>query len=71
MIFSVVGLFFLAGELRFTDLNLVIAIGALVVQLILMGTILTSRKVDRALLDRLDEVEKKLDMYKKVKEDNK
>ena len=71
MIFSVVGLFILAGELRLTDLNLVIAIGALVVQLILMGTILTSRKVDRALLDRLDEVEKKLDMYKKVKEDNK
>jgi hypothetical protein len=34
-----------------------------------MGTILTSRKVDRAILDRLDEVEKKLDMYKKVKED--
>jgi hypothetical protein len=71
MIFSVVGLFILAGELRLTDLNLVIAIGALVVQLILMGAILTSRKVDRALLDRLDEVEKKLDMYKKVKEDNK
>ena len=71
MIISVVGLFILAGELRLTDLNLVIAIGALVVQLILMGTILTSRKVDRALLDRLDEVEKKLDMYKKVKEDNK
>jgi hypothetical protein len=71
MIFSVVGLFILAGELRLTDLNLVIAIGALVVQLILMGTILTSRKTDRALLDRLDEVEKKLDMYKKVKEENK
>ena len=71
MIFSVVGLFILAGELRLTDLNLVVAIGALVVQLILMGAILTSRKVDRALLDRLDEVEKKLDMYKKVKEDNK
>ena len=71
MIFSVVGLFILAGELRLTDLNLVIAIGALVVQLILMGTILTSRKVDRALLDRLDEVEKKLDMYKKVKEEKK
>ena len=46
MIFSVVGLFILAGELRLTDLNLVIAIGALVVQLILMGTILTSRKSD-------------------------
>ena len=71
MIFSVVGLFILAGELRLTDFNLVIAIGALVVQLILMGTILTSRKTDRALLDRLDEVEKKLDMYKKVKEENK
>jgi len=71
MIFSVVGLFILVGELRLTDLNLVIAIGALVVQLILMGTILTSRKTDRALLDRLDEVEKKLDMYKKIKEDNK
>ena len=71
MIFSVVGLFILAGELRLTDLNLVIAIGALLVQLILMGTILTSRKTDRALLDRLDEVEKKLDMYKKVKEENK
>jgi hypothetical protein len=70
MIFSVVGLFILAGELRLTDLNLVIAIGALVVQLILMGTILTSRKTDRALLDRLDEVEKKLDMYKKIKEEN-
>jgi hypothetical protein len=69
MIFSVIGLFILAGELRLTDLNLVIAIGALLVQLILMGTILTSRKTDRALLDRLDEVEKKLDMYKKVKED--
>ena len=71
MIFSVVGLFILAGEPRLTDLNLVIAIGALVVQLILMGTLLTSRKVDRALLDRLDEVEKKLDMYKKVKEEKK
>jgi uncharacterized membrane protein len=70
MIFSVVGLFILAGELRLTDLDLVIAIGALVVQLILMGTILTSRKTDRALLDRLDEVEKKLDMYKKIKEEN-
>jgi len=69
MIFSVVGLFILAGELRLTDLNLVVAIGALIVQLILMGTILTSRKTDRALLDRLDEVEKKLDMYKKIKED--
>jgi hypothetical protein len=71
MIFSVVGLFILAGELRLTDLDLVLAIGALVVQLILMGTILTSRKTDRALLDRLDEVEKKLDMYKKVKEEKK
>jgi len=36
-----------------------------------MGTILTSRKIDRALLDRLDEVEKKLDMYKKIKEGKK
>jgi hypothetical protein len=34
-----------------------------------MGTILTSRKIDRALLDRLDEVEKKLDIYKKVKQE--
>jgi hypothetical protein len=36
-----------------------------------MGTILTSRKIDRALLDRLDEVEKKLDMFKKIKEGKK
>jgi len=64
MVFSIVGLFFLASELRLTDLNLVIAIGVLIVQIMLMGTILTSRKIDRALLNRLDEVEKKLNMYK-------
>jgi hypothetical protein len=71
MIFSVVGLFILIGELRLSDGSLITAIVVLLVQLILMGTILTSRKIDRALLDRLDEVEKKLDMYKKIKEDKK
>lgn len=69
MIFSVVGLFILVGQLRLSGLNLFLAIGVLLVQLILMGTILTSRKVDRALLDRLDEVEKYLDMYKKINDE--
>jgi hypothetical protein len=69
MIFSVVGFFIFLGQISFNDGTLITAIVFLVIQLILMGTILTSRKTDRALLDRLDEVEKKLDMYKKIKED--
>jgi hypothetical protein len=70
MISSIVGFFIFLGQISFNEGTLITAIVFLVIQLILMGTILTSRKVDRALLDRLDEVEKKLDMYKKVKEDN-
>lgn len=69
MIFSVVGFLIIAGQLSFSDGSLVTGIVVLLAQLILMGTILTSRKIDRALLDRLDEVEKKLDMYKKIKDD--
>jgi hypothetical protein len=69
MIFTVVGFFILAGQFSLSDGSLLIGIVLLLAQLILMGTILTSRKIDRALLDRLDEVEKKLDMYKKVKKD--
>lgn len=68
MISSVVGFFILAGQFSLTDGSLLIGIVVLLVQIIFMGTILTSRKIDRALLDRLDEVEKKLDMYKKIKE---
>ena len=37
--------------------------------LILMRTKLQSCKVDRAFLKKLGEIEKKLDMYKKIKED--
>jgi hypothetical protein len=70
MISSIVGFLIFLGQISFNDGTLITAIVFLVIQLILMGTILTSRKTDRALLDRLDEVEKKLDMYKKVKEDN-
>jgi hypothetical protein len=69
MISSVVGFFIFAGDFRLSDGNLITAIVFLLIQLILMGTILTSRKIDRALLDRLDEVEKKLDIYKKVKQE--
>jgi hypothetical protein len=71
MISSIVGFFIFLGQISFNDGTLITAIVFLVIQLILMGTILTSRKTDRALLDRLDEVEKKLDMYKKIKEENK
>jgi hypothetical protein len=71
MISSIVGFFILGGEYRLSDGSLITGIVVLLVQLILMGTILTSRKIDRALLDRLDEVEKKLDMYKKIKEGKK
>jgi hypothetical protein len=71
MISSVVGFFIFAGDFRLSDGNLITAIVFLLIQLILMGTILTSRKIDRALLDRLDEVEKKLDMFKKIKEGKK
>jgi hypothetical protein len=69
MISSVVGFFIFAGDFRLSDGNLITAIVFLLIQLILLGTILTSRKIDRALLDRLDEVEKKLDIYKKVKQE--
>ena len=69
MIFTVVGFFILACQFSLFDGSLVTVIVVLLAQLILMGTILTSRKIDRALLDRLDEVEKKLDMYKKIKKD--
>jgi hypothetical protein len=69
MISSVVGFFILGGQFRLSDGSLITGIVVLLVQLILMGTILTSRKIDRALLDRLDEVEKKLDIYKKVKQE--
>jgi hypothetical protein len=71
MISSVVGFFILGGQFRLSDGSLITGIVVLLVQLILMGTILTSRKIDRALLDRLDEVEKKLDMFKKIKEGKK
>jgi hypothetical protein len=69
MISSVIGFFIFAGDFRLSDGNLITAIVFLLIQLILLGTILTSRKIDRALLDRLDEVEKKLDIYKKVKQE--
>ena len=71
MISTIVGFFILSGQFSLSDGSLVTGIVILLAQLILMGTILTSRKIDRALLDRLDEVEKKLDMYKKIKEGKK
>jgi hypothetical protein len=67
MILSVVGFLISFVELRLSGFILIAAIVILLTQLVLLGAILTSRKVDRALLDRLDEVEKKLDMYKKGK----
>jgi hypothetical protein len=65
MLLTIVGFFVGIGQFQLNGVVLIVAIIVLISQIILLGAILTSRKVDRALLDRLDEVEKKLDMYKK------
>ncbi len=65
MLLTIVGFFVGIGQFQLNGVGLIVAIIVLISQIILLGAILTSRKVDRALLDRLDEVEKKLDMYKK------
>jgi hypothetical protein len=65
MLLIIVGFFIGVGQFQLNGVGLIAAIILLISQIILLGAILTSRKVDRALLDRLDEVEKKLDMYKK------
>lgn len=60
-----VGFIFSTIQFRLNGITLFISFLVVIIQTVLLTAILTSRKNDRALMDRLDEVEKKLDMFKK------
>jgi hypothetical protein len=60
-----VGFVFSAIQFRLNGTTLFVSFLIVIIQTVLLTAILTSRKNDRALMDRLDEVEKKLDMFKK------
>jgi hypothetical protein len=49
--------------------SFIVSTFGLITSLVIFGSILTSRKTDRNLMDRLDKIEKKLGIYKKLDED--
>jgi hypothetical protein len=65
LIILVFGFIITTIQFRLNGTFLFISFLIVIIQIVLLTAILTSRKIDRTLMDRLDEVEKKLDMYKK------